>query len=392
MLARCDGEDMLEDLTAHLLDADRAFDDGTAIDVHILGDPLVHGGIRGDLDAGRGFVARDRTASRGEAHDVRAARDLPRHGGGIIAGRVHEDKALGVHALGVAIDLDEVGGAALGCSPERLFEDGGEPTSLVAGGGVVVEGAAVARRVALPPVDPLDQLVGDLRAHRALREQVLRSVYLGRLCEHRCAAMRHEEIRRSAQRRIGGDPGIGVGTAALQRHDEFACGAGLAPGAGCMRQHLANIAAARLHGFPGAADILDVHDLEEGSPLDLIGFEQKIDVIDLAAKPHEQDAGEVRMLGVAPYRALEIAEAVARIGHAAAGAVGQCDDAVHIGIGVKFAGIRHLSGDLPGDRRRTVHGRQDADIVAGSGAAIGAAIALEGGPLGLRDLTCGPRC
>src|SRR3712207_8780095 len=41
---------------------------------------------------------------------------------------------------------------------ERLLQDGGEATCLVAGRGIVVHLAAVAGGVVLPPFDPLDQL------------------------------------------------------------------------------------------------------------------------------------------------------------------------------------------------------------------------------------------
>ena len=60
--------------------------------------------------------------------------------------------------------VDQVGGAALGDRAQRLLEDRGQPAGLVAGRGVVVHLAVVARGVVLPPADALDQLLADLAA------------------------------------------------------------------------------------------------------------------------------------------------------------------------------------------------------------------------------------
>src|SRR3546814_1386346 len=50
-----------------------------------------------------------------------------------------------------------------------------------------------------------------------------------------------------------------------------------------------------LDGLPEAAGILDVHGLEALSPLDAVGIEQEVDLVDLAAEADHQHAGEVRM-------------------------------------------------------------------------------------------------
>ena len=60
---------------------------------------------------------------------------------------------------------------------------------------------------------------------------------------------------------------------------------------------------------------------------------QPADLHHLAAEPDEDRGGDVRMRGVAPEHALQRLEALAGIGHAAAGAVRQRDDAVDVRIG-----------------------------------------------------------
>src|SRR5450631_984637 len=49
-LARGNGDDALEDLVAHLGEPGRTIDDPTAVDVHVLGHPLVHLGVGRQLD------------------------------------------------------------------------------------------------------------------------------------------------------------------------------------------------------------------------------------------------------------------------------------------------------------------------------------------------------
>ena len=66
--------------------------------------------------------------------------------------------------FGVQVDLVEIGRATLGDGAEGFFQDGGKTAGLVAGLGVVVDGAFVARGVLLPPVDAFDQTLADVAA------------------------------------------------------------------------------------------------------------------------------------------------------------------------------------------------------------------------------------
>jgi len=85
-LARGRLQDEIEDALAALLDALLAFEDGAAIDVHVLFHALVHGRVGGELDRGRGLAAEHAAAAGGEADEIGAARDLARCGDRIVAG------------------------------------------------------------------------------------------------------------------------------------------------------------------------------------------------------------------------------------------------------------------------------------------------------------------
>ena len=64
-------------------------------------------------------------------------------------------------------------------------------------------------------------------------------------------------------------------------------------------------------------------------------------------------------------------------GHAAAAGMGDRHDAVDVVEAVEQPGLLGRLGDMPGDRRRTVHAGEDADIVAHAGASVLAAIAAK---------------
>ena len=101
------------------------------------------------------------------------------------------------------------------------------------------------------------------------------------------------------------------------------------------------------------------------------------DLEHLAAQAHHDHAAHVGIAGVAPLRALQGLETLALGRHAAARAVHERDDAVDVGIVVEHPALLDLARDQSRDRRRAVHRGQDAEIVAGAGLAVGAAIALE---------------
>src|SRR3984885_4416573 len=72
--------------------------------------------------------------------------------------------------------------------------------------------------------------------------------------------------------------------------------------------------------------------------------------------------------------------------HTAAGAVGNCDDAIDVRVSAQNL-RREVSGDTARDRGRAVDSGEDADIVAGGDAAVGSDNALKGG--GGVDQRCG---
>ena len=213
---------------------------------------------------------------------------------------------------------------------------------------------------------------------------MLRAVDLGRLGEDAGAPVAHQDVAGGAQRRIGGDARIGVRAAALQRQRDLRGGDRLTLRRVGLGQHLADHGLGPLDGLPRAAGALHRHGAEVRPALDLIGVEQEIDLIDLAAQADHQHAGEIGMAGIAPERALQGGEAVAAIGHAAAGAMGQRDDAIDIAIGRQLVPREGL-GDVVADRGRAVDGREHADEVARACPAALAQEALEARPLVLGD-------
>ncbi len=108
---------------------------------------------------------------------------------------------------------------------------------------------------------------------------------------------------------------------------------------------------------------------------------QRLDLVGLAAEAEEEDAGEVGVVGVADEDAAEEVGGLAVFGHAAAGAMGDGDDAVDVGVGAEDFGSK-VGGDAAGDGGGAVDCGEDADVVAGGDAAVGAEDALERGGVG----------
>ena len=98
---------------------------------------------------------------------------------------------------------------------------------------------------------------------------------------------------------------------------------------------------------------------------------------DLAAQREQQHAAEVRMVGVAQDRAAQHLEALARVVHAAAGGVGQRDDAVDGRVVAQDAPLLDLCGDEPRHAGRAVHRREQPDHVARADLAVAATEAVE---------------
>ncbi len=147
-------------------------------------------------------------------------------------------------------------------------------------------------------------------------------------------------------------------------------------------QHLVDEGDALLDGLARAAGVLDVEDLERVALAQAAVRQPGVDLVGFAAQAHHQHAAEVGMRGVAGERALQDLHAQALGVHAAAGAVRERDDAVHVGEGRQRFGMvlaREVVGDRAGGRGRAVHAGQDADVVARGDTAVGALDAHEGG-------------
>src|SRR5258705_8297044 len=143
-LARRGLEYELEEFAAGLRDRFRAVDDGAAIEIHVLFLARIQRRVGGEFQRGRGLAAVGRTASGSEANQVGAARNLAGRRHRIETRRVHIDKTARGHRLRILIDLDKIGGAALGHRAERFFQDSSESAGLVAGRRIVVHLVAVA--------------------------------------------------------------------------------------------------------------------------------------------------------------------------------------------------------------------------------------------------------
>ena len=156
------------------------------------------------------------------------------------------------------------------------------PPALLPGLGLAFISAPSRCGVFLPPAHQADELLADLAADRAARQQMFGAVGLRRLRQDHGAAMAHQQIARRAQRRIGGDAGIAVGAAALQRHRQFARRHRLALHFVRVGQRLAHEGDAGFHGLAGAADFLDVHRAQAAGELLLL--HQPADLVHLAAE------------------------------------------------------------------------------------------------------------
>ena len=163
-------------------------------------------------------------------------------------------------------------------------------------------------------------------------------------------------------------------------------GAGVRRSASIDGQHLLDRLDPGAHGAPDAAGLLD----DQGGD-GLVGgqvepVEERLGGDHLAAEAEDEQAGDVGVVGVAAQGAPGDLGALAGGHEAAAGVVGEGDDAVDVRVGVQDAAAE-LVGDEPGGRRGAVHGGDDADVVAGAPAAVAAGVPVEGadGPGGRRQ-------
>ena len=216
----------------------------------------------------------------------------------------------------------------------------------------------------------------------ATGEQMLGAVDLRCLAEHRRAALFDQQVGGVAERRVGGDAGVAVRTAALQRQHQFRHRHRLALHGVGVGEHLLDHLDAALDGLARSARRLDRHGAEHLVLFQVVILDQIGNLHHLAAEADHQRADQVGVLGIAPFGTLHHLEAFrAAAGHAAAGSHDEGHDAVDVGIVVEHAGAVEGVGDETRHRGGAVHAGQDADVVAGADLAVLAAIALEGAPL-----------
>ena len=149
---------------------------------------------------------------------------------------------------------------------------------------------------------------------------------------------------------------------------------------GFLEQPLDQLDAVR-HRLPRAAGLLDVEGVELRAGGQALLLEHAVDLVGLAAEADHHHRGEVGMARIAAEGAAQHLQRLAGAVGGAAGAVGQGDDAVDVREALERLRVgvaAEVVGDGAGHRRRAVHRGQDADVVAGGDAAVGADDAVEG--------------
>ena len=182
--------------------------------------------------------------------------------------------------------------------------------------------------------------------------------------------MRHQQVARIAQRRVRRDPRIPVRAAALHPHHQMLHAGGRAHRLVRLHRHLAQHRDAPLDGPPRAAGLLDRHVAEVAIlPQPLLAHQIR-HLQHLAAQPHQQDAREIRVARITRQRAEQRVIAFVLARHAAARAMHDGHHAIDIGEVIQHPLPLHRLGDEARDRPRTVHARQDSQIVARPHAAV----------------------
>ena len=115
-------------------------------------------------------------------------------------------------------------------------------------------------------------------------------------------------------------------------------------------------------------------------------IDEGFDLVGLAAESEQEHGGKIGMRGVTDKDTAEEIGWFAVFCHTAAGAVGDCDDTIDVGVSTENL-RREVGGDAARDGGRAVDSREDADIVAGGDAAVGSDNALK--RCGYVDQWCG---
>ncbi|MNO73563.1 hypothetical protein D3C76_645350 [compost metagenome] len=231
-------------------------------------------------------------------------------------------------------------------------------------------------------MDARDELFPYFAAYGAARQQMFGAIDLWGLGKNRGATGRHQAIHRIAQRRVGGDARVTVRATALQADDQVARTDRFALHLVRLGQQGLDLLNATGDGFRGAADALDGKRAQLVAGREPLGLEQAFDLVGFTAQADDQHRGKVGVNGVASERAAQQAQGFAAGVHGATGAVGQRHDTVDVREGGQRLGMdvpTKVIGHGPGHGRRTVHRRENADIVARRHAAVGTHDALEDG-------------
>ena len=261
-------------------------------------------------------------------------------------------------------DFDDGTGAALPDAAEALLVEGGETARFVARCGLTGTAVLSGRFQVLfvLPAD-FDDLVVDLRSGCAAGDDMLSADPLDGLAHHGGGAEVHEPVAQFADRRVRCQAGGGVGTAALDTHEEFGDIEEFLLLEACLCSHVSGSSGGLLDGFEGAAFILDAEG-DNGLGSHLLDLLAQFLMSDrLTAEADDDDAVYVRVAGKAGEDLLAHRRVVRDIGapgveddvHRAPDMA--CDDAARLGT--------------------TGTTRQDEDVVADARAAFGAAVAPE---------------
>ena len=150
-----------------------------------------------------------------------------------------------------------------------------------------------------------------------------------------------------------------------------------------LREHFLQRGNAGLDGLAGAAGLLHHKGFQARTDVEALLLHQPFDLIALAAEADDQRTGQVGMPGITRHGPPQQIHRFAGHFHAAAGTVGEGTDAVDVRIICK-----PLRGEIFRDFvrhcRRTVHGCQDAQVIAGRHLAVGADDTHETRALSLR--------
>ena len=231
-------------------------------------------------------------------------------------------------------------------------------------------------------MDAVHQLLPDLLPHGAAGQQVFCAIDLGGFTQDSSTAVGHQNVHRRAQRGVGADAGVTVRPTTLQTDGDVGRAAGFTLHGIGAGQHLVDEANAFFHRLAGAAGVLDVEGAEVVALRQMARREPGVDLVGLTAQAHHQHCRKVGVGGVPGQRALQDLHAHTFGVHAAACAVGERNDAVHVREGgqrLRVGLAREVVGNGAGGGGRAVHAGQHTDVVAGGHAAVGAFDAHEGG-------------